>query len=135
MSYKIQDIEGIGPSYAEKLSVAKIKTTTDLLKYCCDQQGRSSVSTRTGVAEPQLLKWANMADLMRISGVGSEFSELLEAAGVDTVKELRTRNADNLAEKMRAVNAARRLTRTTPGTKTVQKWISHAERLSPVITH
>ena len=135
MSYKIQDIEGIGPSYAEKLSVAKIKTTNDLLKHCCDQRGRSSVSAKTGVAEPQLLKWANMADLMRISGVGSEFSELLEAAGVDTVKELRTRNADNLAEKMRAVNAARRLTRTTPGAKTVQKWISHAERLSPVITH
>jgi predicted flap endonuclease-1-like 5' DNA nuclease len=135
MSYKIQEIEGIGPSYAEKLMVAKIKTTNDLLKYCCDAKGRVSVSARTGVGEPQLLKWANMADLMRVSGIGSEFSELLEAAGVDTVKELRMRNADNLSEKMREVNAARRLTRTTPSAKTVQKWISHAAGLSPVITH
>ena len=68
----------------------------------------------TGISEPQLLKWANMADLMRINGVGSEFSKLLEAAGVDTVKELRTRNAENLAGKMRRVNAAHRLTRATP---------------------
>ena len=135
MSYKIQDVEGIGPSFAERLSVAQIKTTNDLLTHCGDAKGRASVSAKTGVGEPQLLKWANMADLMRVSGVGSEFSELLEAAGVDTVKELRTRNADNLADKMREVNAARRLTRTTPSAKSVQKWVSHAARLDPVITH
>ncbi len=93
------------------------------------------MSARTGIGEPQLLKWANMADLMRVNGIGSEFSELLEAAGVDTVKELRTRNAENLAEKMRAVNAARRLTRATPSAKTVKEWISHASRLRSVITH
>lgn len=135
MSYRIQDIEGIGPSYAQKLAVAKIKTTNDLLRYCCDAKGRVSVSTRTGVSEQQLLKWANMADLMRISGIGSEFSELLEAAGVDTVKELRNRNAENLAVTMKEVNRARRLTRTTPSAKSVQKWISQAGRLAPVITH
>jgi len=135
MSYKIQDIEGIGPSYAQKLAVAKVRTTNDLLKYCCDAKGRMSVGAKTGVGEAQLLKWANMADLMRISGVGSEFSELLEAAGVDTVKELRNRNAENLAIKMKEVNRARRLTRTTPSAKTVQKWITQAGKLAPVITH
>ncbi len=135
MSYRIQDIEGIGPSYTQKLAVAKVRTTNDLLKYCCDARGRLSVSSKTGVSEQQLLKWANMADLMRISGVGSEFSELLEAAGVDTVKELRTRNAENLAIKMKEVNRARRLTRTTPSAKSVQKWITQAGKLAPVITH
>jgi predicted flap endonuclease-1-like 5' DNA nuclease len=135
MSYKIQDIEGIGPSYAQKLAVAKVRTTNDLLKYCCDTRGRMSVGAKTGVSEAQLLKWANMADLMRISGVGSEFSELLEAAGVDTVKELRNRNAENLAIKMKEVNRARRLTRTTPSAKSVQKWIIQAGKLAPVITH
>ena len=135
MGYSIQDIEGIGFAYADKLAGAKVRTTSDLLTSCCDAKGRASVSASTGISEAQLLKWANMADLMRVNGVGSEFSELLEAAGVDTVKELRTRNAENLAEKMRAVNAARRLTRATPGAKTVAKWISHASRLNPVITH
>lgn len=135
MGYKIQDIEGIGPSYAEKLAAAKIKTTTDLIKYCGDAKGRAAASATTGVSESLLLKWANMADLMRVSGIGSEFSELLEAAGVDTVKELRNRNAENLAASMKRVNEARHLTRTTPSAKTVQKWISHAARLTPAITH
>jgi len=135
MGYKIQDIEGIGPSYAERLAAAKIMTTTDLIKYCGDAKGRAAASATTGVSESLLLKWANMADLMRVSGIGSEFSELLEAAGVDTVKELRNRNADNLTASMKQVNEARHLTRATPSPKTVQKWISHAARLTPVITH
>jgi predicted flap endonuclease-1-like 5' DNA nuclease len=100
VSYKIQEIEGIGPAYAEKLAAADIDSTADLLKLCCDARGRKATAEKTGVSESQLLKWANMADLMRISGVGSEFSELLEAAGVDTVKELRNRNAENLAGMM-----------------------------------
>ena len=88
MSYKIQEIEGIGPVYAEKLAAADIDTTEELLKLCCDARGRKTTAEKTGVSESQLLKWANMADLMRISGIGSEFSELLEAAGVDTVNGL-----------------------------------------------
>jgi predicted flap endonuclease-1-like 5' DNA nuclease len=135
MGYKIQEIEGIGPSYAEKLAVAGITTTATLLKLCCDTKGRKAISEKTSVSEAQLLKWANMADLMRISGVGSEFSELLEAAGVDTVKELRTRNAENLAAKMKEVNTAKKLTRTVPSTKTVTKWVEQAKALDPVITH
>jgi predicted flap endonuclease-1-like 5' DNA nuclease len=82
-----------------------------------------------------LLKWANMADLMRISGVGEEFSELLEAAGVDTVKELRNRNAENLAAKMAEVNAEKKLTRALPSAKTVAKWVDQAKELKPLITH
>jgi predicted flap endonuclease-1-like 5' DNA nuclease len=134
-SYKIVEIEGIGPAYADKLAAASIKTTNDLLKLCCDARGRKSASEKTGVSEHNLLKWVNMADLMRISGIGSEFSELLEAAGVDTVKELRNRNAGNLAAKMKEVNAMKKLTRTVPSEKTVTGWVDQAKSLSPLITH
>jgi predicted flap endonuclease-1-like 5' DNA nuclease len=135
MSYKIQEIEGIGPAYAEKLAAADIDTTEELLKLCCDAKGRKTTAEKTGVSESQLLKWANMADLMRISGIGSEFSELLEAAGVDTVKELRNRNAGNLAAKMAEVNEQKKLTRTVPSEKTVSGWINQAKSMDPLITH
>ena len=135
MSYKIQEIEGIGPAYAEKLAAAEIDNTDKLLKLCCDARGRKATAEKTGVSEAQLLKWANMADLMRISGIGSEFSELLEAAGVDTVKELRNRNAGNLAEKMAEVNKDKKLTRTVPSEKTVTDWVEQAKGLDPLITH
>jgi predicted flap endonuclease-1-like 5' DNA nuclease len=135
MSYKISEIEGIGPSYAEKLSAAGIKSTKDLLDRCCDSKGRKTTAETTGVSEKQLLKWVNMADLMRISGVGSEYSELLEAAGVDTVKELRNRRADNLAKKMAEVNATKKLTRTVPSESQVSKWVEQAKGLEPLITH
>lgn len=135
MSYKIEEIEGIGPAMAKKLAKAGIDTTGKLLKLCCDKKGRAAVSESSGCSESQLLKWANMADLMRISGVGSEFSELLEAAGVDTVKELRNRNADNLAEAMKVCNEKKKLTRAVPSAKSVTKWVEQAKTLDPVITH
>ena len=135
MGYKIQKIEGIGPTYADKLATANIGTTDDLLKLCCDVRGRKGTARKTGISESQLLKWTNRADLMRISGVGSEFSELLEAAGVDTVKELRNRNAENLATKMVEVNAVKKLTRTVPSGKVVTGWVEQAKSLNPVITH
>lgn len=135
MSYKIEDIEGIGPSYAQKLTTAKINTTNDLLKQCSSPRGRSAVSQSTGVSEHQLLKWTNLADLMRVSGIGSEYSELLEAAGVDTIKELRNRNAASLAARMKEVNAAKKLTRMTPSAKTVQHWINNAAKLPGVIRY
>ncbi len=135
MGYKIEEIEGIGPAYAEKLAKADIGTTEKLLELCCDKKGRSAVAESTGCSESQLLKWANMADLMRISGVGSEFSELLEAAGVDTVKELRNRNAANLAEAMKSCNEEKKLTRTVPSESVVEKWVAQAKSLDPVITH
>lgn len=135
MTYKIDDIEGIGPATKEKLARANIKTTDDLLKLCCDKKGRSEIASKTDCSEAQLLKWVNMADLMRISGVGEEFSELLEAAGVDTVKELRNRNAENLAAAMKTTNDEKKLTRSLPSNATVQKWIDQAKTLDPLISH
>ena len=135
MSYKIEEIEGIGPAYAGKLEAAGIRTTGDLLQHCADPAGRKATAEKTGLSAAQLLKWANMADLMRISGVGSEYSELLEAAGVDTVKELRTRVAANLAARMAEVNAASKLTRTVPSEQVVSGWIQQAGTLSPLISH
>ena len=135
MGYKIEEIEGIGPAYGEKLAAASISTTDDLLKLCCDARGRKATAEKTGVSEGQLLKWANMADLMRISGIGSEYSELLEAAGVDTVKELRNRNAANLAAKMAEANETRKLTRARPAEKAVRKWFEQAGTREPLSSH
>lgn len=135
MAYKIEDIEGIGPSYTQKLAAVGIRTTADLLKQCASGPGRQTVAGKTGVSDVLLLKWVNLADLMRIPGIGSEFSELLEGSGVDTVRELRNRNADNLAAKLKEVNRARRLTRLTPSPKSVARWIRHAQELPPMITY
>ena len=135
MGYKIEEIEGIGAAYGEKLASADISTTDDLLKLCCDAKGRKATAEKTGLTAGQLLKWANMADLMRISGIGSEYSELLEAAGVDTVKELRHRNAANLATRMAEVNETRKLTRAVPSEKVVSGWVEQAGSLEPAITH
>ena len=135
MSYKISEIEGIGPSYAEKLASAKIANTDDLLQFCCDKKGRKSTAESTGVSEKLLLKWANMADLMRIKGVGRQFAEMLEAAGVDTVKELATRRPDNLAAKMAEVNEAKNLANATPAQSIVEGWVSAAKGTEPKISH
>ncbi len=135
MAYKIEEIEGIGPAFAKKLAIAEIKTTDDLLELCCDPKGRKAISAKTGIGEAQLLKWSNMADLMRISGIGQEYSELLEAAGVDTVKELRNRRADNLTEKMKEVNAKKKLARATPSTSVVEGWVNQAKTLGPKISY
>jgi predicted flap endonuclease-1-like 5' DNA nuclease len=135
MAYKIEEIQGIGPSYAEKLASAKIFTTDDLLDSCCTPNGRQKVAQMTGLNETQILKWTNLADLMRISGIGPQYSELLEGAGVDTVKELRTRNYENLAAKMKQVNDQKNLARVSPPPATVEKWVNEAQTMSPKITY
>ncbi|MEM9683398.1 MAG: DUF4332 domain-containing protein [Pseudomonadota bacterium] len=135
MKYKIEEIEGIGPTYGEKLKAAGIADTDALLSRCGAKKGRTEVASETGLDESRLLKWANMADLMRISGVGEEYSELLEAAGVDTVKELQHRNAENLAAKMAEVNEEKKLTRALPAASQVEKWIDQAKGLTPMISH
>ncbi len=135
MSYPIEDVEGIGPSYGEKLRAAGIKSTKQLLDRCCDRKGRKAMAEATGLSDKLILNWTNKADLMRISGVGPQFSELLEAAGVDTVKELRTRNAANLAAKMREVNDEKKLTRRSPPADTVSRWVEDAKVLGPVMTY
>ena len=135
MSYKIEEIEGIGPAYGEKLKKANVKTTNDLLKLCCDAKGRKAVSETTSISTGKLLEWANMADLMRITGVGKQFAELLEASGVDTVKELRNRNAANLAEKMAEVNGKKKLCKANPSESMTNDWVEQAKKLKPLITH
>jgi len=135
MSYKIEAVEGIGPVYAKKLAGAGIRTTKDLLKLCCDKRGRQKIAKECDISEKLILTWANLADLMRISGIGPQFSEMLEAAGVDTVKELRNRKAENLAEKMKEVNAEKRLARATPPQASIQRWIDAARTMEPLITH
>jgi predicted flap endonuclease-1-like 5' DNA nuclease len=135
MAYDIKDIQGIGPAFAEKLAAAKIATTDDLLTQCRDPKGRKTVAEKTGVDESHLLKWANMADMMRVSGVGGQYSELLEASGVDTVKELATRNAENLAAKMKEINDQKNLANATPSASQVEKWVREAKTLDPKISY
>jgi predicted flap endonuclease-1-like 5' DNA nuclease len=132
---KIDSIEGIGPVFAEKLRKAGINDTDTLLERCCEPTGRKQTAEDTGIDRSRILKWTNMADLFRITGVGPEYAELLEAAGVDTVKELRHRKAENLAEKMSEVNAEKKLTRRVPDASAVQKWVDEAKDLPPVVTH
>ena len=135
MAYRIQEIEGIGPTFGAKLEAAGITNTDHLLKEYGSRKGRKATAEKTGLDESKLLKWANMADLMRISGVGEEYSELLEAAGVDTVKELKMRRADNLTAKMVEVNTAKKLVRQVPSEAQVTKWVDQAKTLDPMISH
>lgn len=135
MTNSIIDIEGIGPVYAEKLGKAGIKTTGDLIARCLTPKDRAALAPETECPERLILKWANMADLMRIKGVGEEYSELLEAAGVDTVKELKLRRADNLHARMAEVNAAKSLVRQLPSAAAVATWIEEAKELPPTLTY
>ena len=93
------------------------------------------MSGKIDVSEKVILEWVNRADLMRISGVGEEYSDLLEQAGVDTVKELATHNAGNLADKMKEVNGDNKFTKTTPSEAVLEKWIAHAKTLAPKVTY
>lgn len=135
MNYTIDEIEGIGPSYRAKLANANIATTEQLLATCGSREGRKHTADSTGVSESHLLKWTNMADLMRITGIGRQNAELLEASGVDTVKELKHRNAENLAEAVRAVNDEKRLAKSTPSAAAVQGWIDQAKSLDPAVSY
>lgn len=134
--YKIKEIEGIGPTYAEKLSKAGVHTTTSLLEQGRTPRDRKSLAEKTGISESSILKWVNMADLFRVKGIGSEYSELLEKAGVDTVKELRNRNPENLYTKMEEVNkAGRALVRKLPSKSQVEKWITEAKKTESKLTY
>ena len=135
MIYKIIDIQGIGPVYAEKLIGIGIETVDQLLEKGADAKGRAAIEEATGIRHDLVLTWVNHADLFRVKGVGPQFSELLEAAGVDTVKELRNRNAANLAAKLAEVNEEKHLCRRTPVEKEVAKFIELAKELEPKVTH
>jgi predicted flap endonuclease-1-like 5' DNA nuclease len=135
MIYKIVDIEGIGPVYAEKLIAAGIKTDKDLLEKCAKPAGRKALAEETGISPKLILTWTNHCDLMRIYGVGPQFSELLEAAGVDTVKEFRNRKAENLQPKLEEVNNEKNLCNRVPSLKEVIKMIEQAKELEPVMEY
>lgn len=132
---KIQEIEGIGPSYAEKLESAGLKNSDNLLDAGKTPKGRKELAEKTGISPKLILEWINLCDLIRIKGVGEEYSDLLEEAGVDTVVELSNRNAENLQKKMQEVNEAKNLVRKTPTLDQVTAWVAEAKTLPRVIEY
>jgi predicted flap endonuclease-1-like 5' DNA nuclease len=135
-NYKIEEIEGIGPAYGAKLRQAGINSVDQLLKKGCDRIGRDELSDTTGLDASLILTWVNMADLFRVKGIGGEYAEFLKKSGVDTVKELRNRNPDNLLAKMTEVNSAgQQLVRALPSLKMVESWVAMAKELDPMLTH
>lgn len=131
----IQSIEGIGPVNAERLRAAGISTVASLLEAGATRTGRTQLAAETGLAEDLILGWVNRADLMRIRGVGRQYSDLLEAAGVDTVKELGRRRADNLHKALQEANEERNLVRRAPTENEVGRWIARAKALAPVVSY
>lgn len=132
---KIEEIEGIGPVIGEKLRNAGIDTTDEYLANCKTPSQRKKIAEVTGLSEKQVLKFANMADLIRIKGVGGEFAELLEAAGVDTVPELAQRKAENLTKKMEEVNNDKKLCKRNPSENEVTDWVDQAKNLPRAIEY
>ena len=135
MSYPLTDIEGIDEETATILKSAGIRSTEALLDKVGNLRGRKAIAAKTGIPANQLLRWANMADCMRIRGVSREYADLLRAGGIDTVKELKHRNPKNLAARMAAANKTRKLVRILPSEKKVSRWIDHAKTLPLKITY
>jgi predicted flap endonuclease-1-like 5' DNA nuclease len=135
MAKSIESIEGIGPKLGMALRGAGVKTVGGLLKAGADKKSRKALADATGISEQRILKCVNMADLFRINGVASQYAELLECAGVDTVKELKHRNAENLAAKMAEVNEAKNLVRRPPSATVVNDWVAQAKKLPAVVTY
>ena len=132
---KLSVIEGIGEAYEAKLEAAGVKSIEALLETCATKKGRSELAETTGISEKLILKWANHADLARIKGIGGEYAELLEAAGVDTVPELATRKSENLFKKMQEINEAKSLVRKLPTKAQVEDWINQAGALPRILQY
>lgn len=132
---KVIDIEGVGPAYAAKLEAAGVKDTDALLKMGSTPKGRQELAEKTGVNEKMILEWVNRVDLYRIKGIGSEYSDLLEASGVDTVVELATRKPENLVAKMTEVNGAKHLVRQLPTLAQVENWVKQAKELPRAVSY
>jgi predicted flap endonuclease-1-like 5' DNA nuclease len=132
---KIADIEGIGEGYAKKLIDAGVSTVEVLLETGCSPKGRKALAEKTGINEPLILKWVNRADLARVKGIGSEYADLLEASGVDTVVELGKRVPANLVKKAQEVNEAKKLVRKMPTEAQVSDWVEQAKKLERKVTY
>ncbi|MES9831180.1 MAG: DUF4332 domain-containing protein [Candidatus Thiodiazotropha sp. LLP2] len=132
---KLVEIEGIGEKYASKLEGADIKNLEALLQKGSTKKGRKELEDASGISGKLLLRWINMADLFRVKGIGEQYSDLLEAAGVDTVPELAQRKPENLHGKMVEVNEAKNLVRATPSLSAVEKWVAEAKELPRVVTY
>ncbi|MDG2113512.1 MAG: DUF4332 domain-containing protein [Actinomycetota bacterium] len=133
----ITAIEGIGPKYQKKLAAADIRTCEKLLDAGCTRKGRKKLADTCGLSDKRILEWVNRADLMRVNGVSTQYSDLLEAAGVDTVKELKRRKPANLHEAMVATNNRRKnkLVKQVPAVTQVERWVAHAKELPAVVKH
>lgn len=135
MAYNVIDIEGIGPTYAEKLNAAGIKTTNDLLEKGGTKKGREKISDSTGIPESLILTWVNHSDLFRIKGIAGQFSELLEGAGVDTVKEFAQRNPEALYAKLMETNEKFGLSGRVPSVTALTEMIAAAKKLEAKVSH
>lgn len=135
MAYNVIDIEGIGPTYAEKLNAAGIKTTNDLLEKGGTKKGREKISGSTGIPESLILTWVNHSDLFRIKGIAGQFSELLEGAGVDTVKEFAQRNPEALYAKLMETNEKFGLSGRVPSVTALTEMIAAAKKLEAKVSH
>ncbi|NLV24689.1 MAG: DUF4332 domain-containing protein [Deltaproteobacteria bacterium] len=132
---KLSLIEGIGETYTGKLEAEGIKSVDNLLEAGAGKKGRQALSEKTGISEKMILKWVNRADLFRIKGISTQYSDLLEIAGVDTVPELAQRKAENLQAKMVEVNEEKKLVKKVPTLADVESWIAQAKELPRVVTH
>lgn len=132
---KLSEIEGIGPAFEKKLKSAGIPSVENLLEKGASAKGRKQIAESTEIDATRILEWVNRADLFRIKGIGSEFSDLLEAAGVDSVPELSRRKPESLTKKLEEVNAEKKLVRRTPSLSMVENWVAQAKKLPKVVTH
>ncbi len=132
---KIESIEGIGPVYGEKLRASGVTSVAKLLDAGASRAGRKKLAALSGLDEKKVLDLVNMADLFRIKGIAGQYAELLKASGVDTVKELKTRNCANLCAKMKEVNESRSLVRQLPSDSLVNEWIKEAGSIPAIVTH
>jgi predicted flap endonuclease-1-like 5' DNA nuclease len=132
---KLIKIEGIGPAYEKKLNAVGLFSLQDLLEKGATPKGRKEIADKSGISEALILKWANRADLFRVKGIGEEYSDLLEAAGVDTVPELAQRKADNLYQKVVEINNAKKLVRKLPAVSQIKNWVEQAKKLPRLLTY
>ena len=132
---RLVDIEGVGATYAEKLKASGVSTLEHLLEKGSTSAGRDALVKASGLSSKLILKWVNRADLARVKGIGSEYADLLECSGVDTIPELAQRNAENLLAKMKSVNEQKKLVRALPGLSRVEDWVAQAKKLPRAIKY